>query len=280
MALREAGEGLSGPMQENEVPTVSVLSTKGVTSQVCEPKELQPKEPKEQRVRLAGLALGDSSSSSGIGGSGQRISQSGFGSSLAAPPALGYNRQRKRPAEACFVDDEFRTPDLEPTRSPPGTPLDSVARTPPRRRYRAQASPSSVESRAARASEGRRLERNDTQGTSTSVESPDSNKENKAPDDEQEGTPEPMARVVRSPSRTPGRRTLEIGNVLQELALSVPEELMHQGQTPESPQSEGSPVPANRQAQSQNLAELLDEQIATSSRHNFEIYVDPENRQP
>lgn len=55
---------------------------------------------------------------------------------------------------------------------------------------------------------------------------------------------------------------------------------MHQGQTPESPQSEGSPVPANRQAQSQNLAELLDEQIATSSRHNFEIYVDPENRQP
>lgn len=280
MALREAGEGLSGPMQENEVPTVSVLSTKGVTSQVCEPKELQPKEPKEQRVRLAGLALGDSSSSSGIGGSGQRISQSGFGSSLAAPPALGYNRQRKRPAEACFVDDEFRTPDLEPTRSPPGTPLDSVARTPPRRRYRAQASPSSVESRAARASEGRRLERNDTQGTSTSVESPDSNKENKAPDDEQEGTPEPMARVVRSPSWTPGRRTLEIGNVLQELALSVPEELMHQGQTPESPQSEGSPVPANRQAQSQNLAELLDEQIATSSRHNFEIYVDPENRQP
>ena len=34
-----------------------------------------------------------------------------------------------------------------------------------------------------------------------------------------QGTPEPMARVVRSPSWTPGRRTLEIGNVLQETSF-------------------------------------------------------------
>jgi len=125
-------------------------------------------------------------------------------------------------------------------------------------------------------SEGRRLERNDTQGTSgTSISgSPDSSKENKRPDDELEATPEPMARVLRSSSWTPGRRTLELGNVLQELALTVPEELLHQGQTPESPHSEGSP---HQDVQSQNVAEL-DEQMARNERHNFEIYIDPENR--
>eukprot|EP00913_Durusdinium_trenchii_P012257 g11509.t1 len=76
----------------------------------------------------------------------------------------------------------------------------------------------------------------------------DSSKENKRPDDELEATPEPMARVL--------------------------QELLHQGQTPESPHSEGSP---HQDVQSQNVAEL-DEQMARNERHNFEIYIDPENR--
>lgn len=277
-----AREADPGPMQENEVPLTMTASK--ATQGEGEPKEPQDlKETKlgQHRIRAGLAGLGGPSSSSGVGGSSHRISQSGFGSSLATPSVLGY-RQRRLSDEACFVDEEFRT-DLEPTRSrtPRQSPArDFVATTPPRRRYRA-ASPSSAESRAAPRSEGRLLQRNDTQGTQTSVDSHDSEKENKDPDDLQEATPEPMARVIRSPSWTPGRRTLELGNVLQELDLHVPEELMHQGQTPESPQSEESPVPANRQAQNQTPAEMLEERMAnTSSRYDFEVYVDPENRQP
>ena len=78
-----------------------------------------------------------------------------------------------------------------------------------------------------------------------------------------------MAQVVRSPSWTPGRSLLQ--NVLQELSLNVPEELLREREeTPsESGSASGSPV-----AQSQALADL-EEQVA---RHDFDIYVDPENR--
>lgn len=247
-------------MQENEMPPSKKAAGE------ANPAQSQPNPALKWRdTRRVGLGFSDPSSSS-LGRSGRAGLALGFGT----PPG------RKRPAEACFVDDEFRTPEREQTRSSPAAaPDESITVTPPRRRYRARESPSS-DSRALANSEGRRLERNDTQGTSgTSISgSPDSSKENKRPDDELEATPEPMARVLRSSSWTPGRRTLELGNVLQELALTVPEELLHQGQTPESPHSEGSP---HQDVQSQNVAEL-DEQMARNERHNFEIYIDPENR--
>ncbi|CAK9003945.1 unnamed protein product [Durusdinium trenchii] len=238
--VREARpRGLSGTMQENEMPPSKKAAGE------ANPAQSQPNPALKWRdTRRVGLGFSDPSSSS-LGRSGRAGLALGFGT----PPG------RKRPAEACFVDDEFRTPEREQTRSSPAAaPDESITVTPPRRRYRARESPSS-DSRALANSE-------------------DSSKENKRPDDELEATPEPMARVLRSSSWTPGRRTLELGNVLQELALTVPEELLHQGQTPESPHSEGSP---HQDVQSQNVAEL-DEQMARNERHNFEIYIDPENR--
>jgi len=122
------------------------------------------------------------------------------------------------------------------------------------------------------------LQRHDTQNSSNESVSQDSGQENKPPELQDEAsTPEQRARVVRSPTWTPGRRTAELGNVLQELALDVPEGLSGQGQTPDSSSSEGSPPKEQR---NKNLAELLEERIGNNEggRYAFEIYVDPENR--
>ncbi|CAJ1434731.1 unnamed protein product [Effrenium voratum] len=173
---------------------------------------------------------------------------------------LGSLVPRKRPAPEFEI---FHDPDTAAT-----------AATPPRNiRYRRQeVSPSSTDSRAtpASVSEGRRLQRTDTQGTSMS-ESMESNQENKPPED-LEATPErePPTHLVRSPEPS-GLRT-----PLRDLQINhLPEGA--QEQTPDSPpSSQESP----ERSSVQNLAELQEERIARNEggRYDFTFYVDPENR--
>ncbi|CAJ1387599.1 unnamed protein product [Effrenium voratum] len=233
MARQHGIRPAQGALQENAVPA-SALRAKEADKEAG-------KELREQRSSIT--ACGNSSSSvSGRGTLG-----------------LGSLVPRKRPAPEFEI---FHDPDTAAT-----------AATPPRNiRYRRQVSPSSTDSRAtpASVSEGRRLQRTDTQGTSMS-ESMESNQENKPPED-LEATPErePPTHLVRSPEPS-GLRT-----PLRDLQINhLPEGA--QEQTPDSPpSSQESP----ERSSVQNLAELQEERIARNEggRYDFTFYVDPENR--
>jgi len=233
MARQHGIRPAQGALQENAVPA-SALRAKEADKEAG-------KELREQRSSIT--ACGNSSSSvSGRGTLG-----------------LGSLVPRKRPAPEFEI---FHDPDTAAT-----------AATPPRNlRYRRQVSPSSTDSRAtpASVSEGRRLQRTDTQGTSMS-ESMESNQENKPPED-LEATPErePPTHLVRSPEPS-GLRT-----PLRDLQINhLPEGA--QEQTPDSPpSSQESP----ERSGVQNLAELQEERIARNEggRYDFTFYVDPENR--
>ncbi|CAE7203259.1 unnamed protein product [Symbiodinium necroappetens] len=274
--LRPIGAGTARTLQENEVPD-EAMSTSS--------KNAANPEAAKTTVREFGLSVADFG---GIGGRTSGDSFRGFGSLGTATPT-GYTRHRKRPAdEACFVDDEFRTPESSASSSMDATPtprpttlLQTPISTPCGDPKASPAEHNEQSDRLTPISEGRRLRLNETD-SSTGSTVQDSDIENKPPglDQEEVSTPEPAARVMRSPGWVPGRRALELGNVLQELALDVPEELTGQAQAPDShspPSSEGSPPKEQRE---KNLGELLDERIAANEggRYSFDIYVDPENR--
>ncbi|CAJ1387601.1 unnamed protein product [Effrenium voratum] len=250
MARQHGIRPAQGALQENAVPA-SALRAKEADKEAG-------KELREQRSSIT--ACGNSSSSI----SGQRSSITACGNSSSSVSGrgtlgLGSLVPRKRPAPEFEI---FHDPDTAAT-----------AATPPRNiRYRRQVSPSSTDSRAtpASVSEGRRLQRTDTQGTSMS-ESMESNQENKPPED-LEATPErePPTHLVRSPEPS-GLRT-----PLRDLQINhLPEGA--QEQTPDSPpSSQESP----ERSSVQNLAELQEERIARNEggRYDFTFYVDPENR--